>query len=89
MTIQSKKALDFSVFFFPVLENRKVAQWDPPYRSPSKYSPSALRLLGVSLVVFRGVVESRRFHLVNTMEGLINLQWRQSRCNANGDLLVL
>ena len=40
-------------------------------------------------MVIVGVVESRRFHLVNTMEYLINSQWRRSRCNANGDLLAL
>ena len=40
------------------------------------------------LCSFQGAVQSLRFHLINTMEYLINLKWRR-RCNANGDLLAL
>ena len=36
---------------------------------------------------FQGVVEMRRFYPVDTVEYLINLQWRRSHCNAN-DVLV-
>ena len=38
---------------------------------------------------FQGVVEMRRFYPVDTVEYLINLQWRRSHCNTNGVLVDL
>ena len=50
--------------------------------SPSKY---CVRIFGRS----QGVVEMRRFYPVDTVEYLINLQWRRSHCNASGVLVDL
>ena len=81
MAIQSKNALDFSVFFFffCYVGKRKSCAIGSFLCFESSAS-----IFGS----FQGVVESHSLHQV-TIEYLLNLQWRRSRCNTNGDLLAL
>ena len=66
MAIQSKNALDFPVFFFLRRKMEKLRNRIFPIAPPvSTYSPCALQSSASSFGSFQGIVESRRFHLIN------------------------